>query len=145
MLQSDLNIDVSRLRSDAIPEVTKQFNQGLISTTSKGPQWFEVGPAKYREMRLAGKTAFPPPTYLDGTAVDIPSRESGRSIPCRIIKPDGDAPIKGIFMHVHGGGWVLSMCNTFPYCGQEFAQATLQPLLHHVLWESSSMTKLTTF
>lgn len=68
----------------------------------------EVGAAKYRKMRAAGETPLPAATYLDsGEDFRIPSRESGRDIPCRILKPQNDEPIKAVFMHIHGGGWVL--------------------------------------
>ena len=109
MLQSDLTLDISALRLDAVPEVTKQFNNEVIKITSTGARWYEVGAAKYREMREAGQTALPAPIMLDGTHIEIPSREAGRSIPCRMMKPDGDVPIKGVLLHIHGGGWVLSM------------------------------------
>lgn len=30
-------------------------------------------------------------------------------IPCRVLKPQNDrAPVRGIFLHFHGGGWVLN-------------------------------------
>lgn len=65
-------------------------------------------------MRLAGETPLPPPTVLPaGIDLSIPSRESGRSIPCRLFYPstsfqNGSKPTtKGVFLHIHGGGWVL--------------------------------------
>lgn len=49
----------------------------------------------------------PRPTVLDsGKNSTLPSREPGRSIPIRTFVPEkGDS--KGIFYHIHGGGWVL--------------------------------------
>ena len=59
-------------------------------------------------MRATGKTALPAAVHLD-SAEDfvIPSRGNSRSIPCRILKPQGNRPVKAVFMHIHGGGWVL--------------------------------------
>lgn len=67
-----------------------------------------MGAAKYRDMRRKGETPLPAHVHLD-TAEDyeIPSRDAGRSIPCRILKPTNGKPVKGVFMHIHGGGWVL--------------------------------------
>jgi acetyl esterase/lipase len=59
-------------------------------------------------MRAAGETPLPAATYLDSAEnFGIPSREGGREIPCRILKPQNGKPIKAVFMHIHGGGWVL--------------------------------------
>ena len=59
-------------------------------------------------MRAAGETPLPKTTYLD-SAEDfrIPSRNSGRTIPIRILRPQNGKPVKAVFMHIHGGGWVL--------------------------------------
>ena len=59
-------------------------------------------------MRAAGQTPLPAATYLDTAAsISIPSRDSGRSIPCRLVKPTNGSNVKGVYMHIHGGGWVL--------------------------------------
>jgi acetyl esterase/lipase len=59
-------------------------------------------------MRAAGETPLPKAVYLD-TAEDfsIPSRDTSRSIPCRILRPQNGKPVTAVFMHIHGGGWVL--------------------------------------
>ena len=68
----------------------------------------QVGAKRYREMRAAGETPLPKFTYLDSAEdFDINSRDQGRSIPCRILRPQNGKPIKAVFMHIHGGGWVL--------------------------------------
>jgi acetyl esterase/lipase len=36
----------------------------------------------------------------------IPSRDAGRDITIRYFKPSS-GEVKGVFMHIHGGGWVL--------------------------------------
>ena len=38
----------------------------------------------------------------------LPSREAGREIPCRMFKPAQGKDVKGVVMHIHGGGWVLN-------------------------------------
>ncbi|KAK3170084.1 hypothetical protein OEA41_009469 [Lepraria neglecta] len=39
--------------------------------------------------------------------LSVPSREKGRDVPCRLIKPHHGGEVQGVFMHIHGGGWVL--------------------------------------
>lgn len=58
-------------------------------------------------MRWNGETPLPKPVVLEsGVNFTIPSREKGRDIPCRMFKPE-NGEVKGIYMHIHGGGWVL--------------------------------------
>jgi acetyl esterase/lipase len=67
----------------------------------------QVGAEKYRQMRWNGETAFPKPAVVDsGKDIKLPSRDAGREIPCRVFTPDSGSP-KAVFMHIHGGGWVL--------------------------------------
>lgn len=71
------------------------------------PISIQVGAPRYREMRAAGETPLPKATYLDSAEdMSIPSRDPGRSIPCRILRPH-TGPTKAVFLHIHGGGWVL--------------------------------------
>lgn len=62
-------------------------------------------------MRWNGETSLPKPVVIDsGVDFKIPSRDDdsgGREIPCRMFKPANGGPVKGVFMHIHGGGWVL--------------------------------------
>ena len=54
-------------------------------------------------MVLSGETAFGKPTFLpQAKSIEIPSREVGRSIPCRVIYPgSGEAKkVKGVILHI---------------------------------------------
>ena len=85
----------------------------------------QVGAKRYREMRAAGETPLPKATYLDSAEdFDIPSRDSGRSIPCRILRPENDKPIKTVFLHIHGGGWVLQDQKSQDPALQDIANST---------------------
>ena len=60
-------------------------------------------------MRRKGETVFPKRTVIEaGENFPIPSREKGRDIPCRIMMPENRGQPRGVVMHIHGGGWVLS-------------------------------------
>ncbi|KAK6441622.1 hypothetical protein LTR95_002133 [Oleoguttula sp. CCFEE 5521] len=106
-LKSDLAITASKLDPGLVTEQTKKFNSNLIALQKSGPKWYEVGAAKYRPMRWNGETPFPAPKVLDrGKNITLPSRNSGREIPCRVFAPSSGQS-KGVFYHIHGGGWVL--------------------------------------
>lgn len=73
-----------------------------------------MGASKYRKMRDAGETPIPKPKLLpDGLDIEIPSRDSDRAIPCRLIYPswrkttEERKKTKAIGYLIHGGGWVL--------------------------------------
>ncbi len=58
-------------------------------------------------MRWDGETPLPKPVVIDsGKNTSIPSRDKGRDIPCRVFTPE-NGQTKGVFMHIHGGGWTL--------------------------------------
>lgn len=68
----------------------------------------KVGAARYREMKERGDTPFPAQTVLErGKALMIPSRDPDRYIPCRVMVPEDGKQVKAVFMHIHGGGWVI--------------------------------------
>ena len=101
-------IDPSVFDPAAISEDTHAFNEKLMNIMKGAPKWYEVGAAKYREMRARGETPLPSTTLLDSAEqTSIPSRDAGRDIPCRILKPTNGKSISGVYMHFHGGGWVL--------------------------------------
>ncbi|KAJ5779810.1 hypothetical protein N7457_007530 [Penicillium paradoxum] len=108
-ITSDITLDISKFDPENVEESTKKAAAFLENVTSNGPRWWEVGITKHREMRELGQTALGKPVYLpealDGT---FPSRDPGREIPIRIYKPDNGQPSKGIFLHFHGGGFVLA-------------------------------------
>ena len=103
-----IQIDPSVFDPASILPETHAFNKKLMDIMKGAPKWYEVGASKYREMRARGETPLPPATLLDSAEqTSIPSRDSGRSIPCRILKPTNGKSTTGVYMHIHGGGWVL--------------------------------------
>jgi acetyl esterase/lipase len=68
----------------------------------------QVGAAKYRLMRKQGLTPLPAATLVPtATNLSVQSRDPGREIPCRVLSPQHAQP-RGLFLHIHGGGWVLN-------------------------------------
>jgi acetyl esterase/lipase len=108
-ITSDIILDASKFHPSSVSEETKKINAVLENITTNGPRWYEVGIAKYREMRETGETPLPIPVYLPETRdATLPSRDEGRDIPLRVYRPDNGLPSKGIIMHFHGGGFVLA-------------------------------------
>jgi acetyl esterase/lipase len=92
-----------------ISNESRTFNANLQLITSKLPKWYEIGAAEYRRLRSEGNTALPGLTLLpNATDLSVPSCEPNRTIPCRVLKPQHDQPVKAVFMHIHSGGWCLS-------------------------------------
>lgn len=105
---SDIVIDASKFAPSSVTEDTKKLNGLLEKVAGTGPRWYEAGIVKYREMREVGETPLPIPTYLpEAKDASIPSREKGRNIPLRVYSPDNGKPSKGIFLHFHGGGFIM--------------------------------------
>lgn len=99
------------LDSASIAPETLALNDKLLAICRREfdtkQKWFDVGAEEYRKRRDAGETAFPRPILLPtARSIEVPSREEGRSIPLRCFVPAGK--ILGIFVEIHGGGWVLS-------------------------------------
>jgi acetyl esterase/lipase len=115
-LTSDLTLDATKFHSDSVPNDVKKLNTALEKITAAGPHWYQVGIAKYREMRENGETSFPPTVYLEEARdTQIPSREAGRNIPLRVYMPDNGQPSKGIFLHFHGGGFIIGSHRQFVF------------------------------
>lgn len=123
-LESDITINVPKFDPASVPKATTEGNENLMKMMASGPKWFEVcahneelvfqskvqqvGAAKYRHMRWNNETPLPrPPVVESGVNFTVPSRNSGREIPCRKFQPEkGES--NGAFMHIHGGGFVLN-------------------------------------
>ncbi|KAH9828293.1 alpha/beta hydrolase fold [Teratosphaeria destructans] len=108
-LKSDLALDAAKFDPDAVTAKTQAFNEKLVEIMAAGPKWWDVGAERYRQMRWDGETPLPKPVVLpEGRNLSIPSREQGRTIPCRVFEAEGGrGKAKGVFCHIHGGGWVL--------------------------------------
>lgn len=53
-----------------------------------------------------GSAPWPAVVHLPAASeAEIPSREEGRTVPVRVLRPDNGKPSAGIFLHIHGGGW----------------------------------------
>ena len=109
-LDSDLRLNAELFAPEAVPADVAAFDKHLLELGKQCAPWYEVGAQKYREMRSSGQTLFPQPLHLsEGENSTIPSRERGRDIPVRVMKPQApnNSEPKDVVLYIHGGGFVL--------------------------------------
>lgn len=117
-MPSPLTIDLAVFDPAAVSEETKALDVVLHQNTVKTPKWWEIGVEEFRRRRLAGETPRPAPVLLPtGEDFTIPSRECepqfpvrefpGREMCCRLFRPQNGKAVRGVFLHIHGGGWVI--------------------------------------
>ncbi|KAK6380200.1 hypothetical protein LTS17_005389 [Exophiala oligosperma] len=100
-----MHLDRSAFDPSNIPQQTKDLNVRLTEACAKDTKWWSCGPQEYRRRRAAGETPFPRPVVIErGIWRTIRSPE-GVPLPLRIFEPS-DHP-RGVFYHIHGGGYVL--------------------------------------
>ena len=91
-------------RKDAIADDTARFNDELVSLMTGLPEWWAVGAEAVREARRQGRGPFPPMVKSARARTIVIAGRNGNEIPLRIIAP---AQARGVYLHIHGGGWVL--------------------------------------
>jgi acetyl esterase/lipase len=107
-MPSPLTIDPALFDPAAVSEETKALDVVLHQNTVNTPKWWEIGVQEFRRRRLAGETPRPAPVLIPtGEHFSIPSREEGRHFPSRLFRPQNGKAVRGVFMHIHGGGWVI--------------------------------------
>lgn len=107
-IKSDITLDAAKFHPNSVSEEMQNINVMIENFTTSGPQWWEVGAAKYRDMREAGETKVPRPIYLPAAwDATVPSRDPDREIPLRVYCPDNREASKGVVLYFHAGGYVL--------------------------------------
>ena len=91
-------------RKDAIAEDTAKLNDTLVDLMTGLPEWWNVGAEAAREARRQGRGPFPPAIISPRARTMVITGRDGNEIPLRIIAPDQP---RGVYLHIHGGGWVL--------------------------------------
>jgi len=98
-----IRIDPSLFRPEAVSPETAAFNAGLESLMRDEPPVESVPPEESRKIREQGTRRTGPVTLSD---IALERRISGPAgdIPVRVFLPP---EVRGIYLHLHGGGWVL--------------------------------------
>jgi len=100
-------IDPDLFHPEAISEETRSFNAALQALMNSQPHTTTFEPDEIRRARRAGRSIWGP--------VVVSEIATERSIP----GPTGDIRLrvfsdgspKGVYLHIHGGGWVLGGCD----------------------------------
>ncbi len=91
-------------RADAIAEDTAKLNDTLVGLMTGLPEWWNVGAEYTREARRQGRGPFPAAIKSPRARTITITGRDGNEIPLRVIAPDQPT---GVYLHIHGGGWVL--------------------------------------
>ena len=91
-------------RPDAIADDTTKLNDTLVGLMTGLPEWWNVGAEATREARRQGRGPFPAAIKSPRARTMAIQGRDGNEIPLRIIAPD---QVRGVYLHIHGGGWVL--------------------------------------
>src|SRR5271156_3360599 len=89
----------------AIDDETAKLNAQMIELLTGQPEWWIAGPAAFRALRRRGEGPFPAPVMSPRARTIAITGKDGNQIPLRVIAPAA-AP-RGVYLHLHGGGWVL--------------------------------------
>jgi acetyl esterase len=101
---TNATIDPALFRPEAVSAETRAVNEAMVKLMTPLPDWWVVGAAAMRAARRRGEGPFPAPVVSPrGVTRTIPG-PGGTDIPLRIITPDNP---RGVYLHLHGGGWVL--------------------------------------
>src|SRR5271168_279670 len=97
-------LDPALFQPDAVSAETRALNAAMIKLLSDQPNWWVTGAAATRAARRRGDGPFPAPVFSTRATTRTIPGPGGHGIPLRIIAP---ANLRGVYLHIHGGGWVL--------------------------------------
>ena len=87
---------------------SRKFTETLVQLLADEPAVYTVPPDVSRRVRREGRGPLPPPVFLpQARDLTIPARSG--ELRLRVLAPEGDAT--GVYLHIHGGGWVLGCCD----------------------------------
>lgn len=90
---------------EAMLEEARTFNAALEDLLAKTPSVHTVDPAESRRARAEGRGTFPAPVVVDEGRDRTIAGPAGNDIRLRTFVPPGE--VRGVYLHIHGGGWVL--------------------------------------
>jgi acetyl esterase len=95
-------------RPEAIAEDTATLNEAMVALMTPLPEWWNIGAETTREARRQGRGPFPAPVLSPRARTIAITGRDGNEIKLRVIAPDQP---RGVYLHIHGGGWVLGASN----------------------------------
>lgn len=99
--------DADLLSAAAISADTAAFNAEIVARMAAMPDMWAFPPEAVREARRAGKGIFPLPPRNPGARTVTIDGPRG-PIDLRVLGPERP---KGVYLHLHGGGWMLGQAD----------------------------------
>lgn len=93
--------------SDELLEQSRSVNNTIEQLLAAAPSVHTVAPAVSRRQRTDGTGPFPAPIKLEQCRNRTIRGRAG-DITLRVCLPE---EIRGVYLHLHGGGWVLGACD----------------------------------
>jgi acetyl esterase/lipase len=115
-----MHIDPYLFTDDAVTEETRQFNEGLQQILLALPDTSQFPPEQVRKARREGKSWMGPVVYSERARTIIIDGPAG-DLELRII--DAAEPA-GVYLHIHGGGWVLGAADLSDVGNEAMVDAT---------------------
>ena len=108
-LQSDVSINNKAFDPASVSSKIREINEQMRKDLAQSFDFDQASSAaEFRRLQEEGKVfGAEAPPHPAGESFSIPSRDDGRIIPCRLFKPTGPTKPSAIFLHIHGGGYVL--------------------------------------
>lgn len=98
-----MHIDPLLFRDEAVSDETRSFNAQLQKLLLSQPDVSQFTPDQIRKERREGR-GWMGPVYYSDRAETITIDGPGGDLALRIIRADRQ---NGVYLHIHGGGWVL--------------------------------------
>ena len=115
-----MHVDPSVFTDEAISDATRAFNEQLRQLLLAMPPTHEQTPERVRAARLEGLGPFGPVVHSDHARTITIEGPRG-DIDLRVIEV-GDPPT-GVYVHIHGGGWVLGAADHSDVGNEAMARA----------------------
>jgi acetyl esterase len=96
--------DPALFGESAIDAETAKLNAQMVELLTGQPEWWITGAEPFRAARRRGEGPFPAPVMSSRARTLTITGKDGNQIALRVIAP---AQPRGIYLHLHGGGWVL--------------------------------------
>ena len=114
-------LDPALFRADAVAPDTRALNETMVKLMTPLPDWWVIGAETTRAARRRGDGPFPAPVFSARARTFNITGKDGNQIPLRIIAPDNP---RGVYLHIHGGGWVLGAADLQDPMLERLADAT---------------------
>jgi acetyl esterase len=114
------DVDPASFDDASIPADARDVSAMIMELTEDLPNWWDVGAARTRAARARGEGPFPPVAKSPRARMVAIEGPSG-TIPVRVIAPERP---RGVYLHFHGGGWVLGASDQQDPLLERIADAT---------------------